>query len=99
MLLRWAAGRRDERQRIDASAAESDTPVQMRTGHAASRAHETDHRLGPDGIALSYHDFGQVSEERVETSAVIDNHSVAGEVERLGEDDDPVVGCANWRAW
>src|SRR4051794_36903951 len=91
-------GHRQQRERIDARAAEAHGPVQMRTGDPAGGADEADDlRLVNTVTGLDVQPR-EVREQRVKTEAVIDHDRVAREEQLFGEHDRAGGGCGNRRS-
>jgi len=73
-------------------------PVEVRAGDAAGGADFAEEGAGVDKIAGLHGDGLEVGVEGVETEAVVEDHGVAGEVERLGEDDAAALRGVNGSA-
>ena len=83
---------------VGARAVYGGTPVEVRAGDAAGGADFAEEGAGVDEIAGLDGDGLEVSVEGVEAEAVVDDHSVAGEVEGLGQDDATALCGVHGRA-
>jgi len=72
--------------------------VEVRASDAAGGADFAEERAGVDEVAGLDGDGLKVGVEGVKAEAVIDDHGVAGEVERLGEDDATTLRGVDRRA-
>ena len=73
-------------ERIGAGAVYGGSPVKVGAGDAAGGADFAEERAGVDEVAGLDGDGLEVAIEGVEAEAVIEDDSVAGEIEWLGED-------------
>src|SRR6476619_909458 len=70
----------------------------MRSGHASGRADKAEAVAGGDTVALVDLERREVRQHREHTEAVIDDHRVAREIERPGNDHETGVRGEDWGA-
>src|SRR6266446_5067166 len=86
-LLRVGSEEGDELERIGARAVYGGAPVEVRAGDAARGADFAEESAGVDKVAGLDRNGFEVGVEGVEAEAVVEDHGIAGEIERLGEHD------------
>src|ERR1700674_4164565 len=72
--------------------------MEVRAGDAAGGADLAEEGTGVDEVASLHGDGFKVAIKGVEAEAVVENHRVAGKVERLGEDDAAALRGVDGRA-
>src|SRR5262245_23763754 len=81
--VQWFLDRRrlteqgEQRQRIDARAADAHGPVQVRARHASGCTDLTDKRAARHVLSFRHAHLGEMREERVETESMVDDDAVA----------------------
>jgi hypothetical protein len=76
----------DDFQGIDVGAVDGEAPVEMRAGDASGGADLAEDGADREAVTNLDSDLREVTVEGVDAQAVVDEHGVAGKVERFGED-------------